>query len=277
MFRLERALIRVSGADRVVFLDNLLTQNVEGLDAARYGALLSPQGKVIADMLLWANGDTIVIETDHKFGEPLLRRLSMYKLRANVALQEATDLRVAYSPDRFDGALADPRIPTGELGWRKLVSANDVSLADDDGSYTSRRFVHGVPDLAADTQPEEIFAGEALLEELNGVDFQKGCFVGQENVSRMKRRATTRRKLCAIAFDGAPFAYGTPIHAGAADIGTVRSTQAGRGIALMRLDRALEAQERGEKLVAGEREIRLDPPDWLILPQRSADSAAGDD
>jgi folate-binding Fe-S cluster repair protein YgfZ len=122
-----------------------------------------------------------------------------------------------------------------------------------------------------------VFAGEALLDELNGVDFQKGCFVGQENVSRMKRRATTRRKLCAIAFAGEAIAYGTPIRAGEADIGTMRSSQPGRAIALMRLDRALEAQERGVKLLAGERDVRLDPPPWLILPQGNAQAAAGDD
>ncbi|MFT3729687.1 MAG: folate-binding protein [Terricaulis sp.] len=278
LFRLERALIRVSGADRVVFLDNLLTQNVEGLDGVRYGALLSPQGKVIADMLLWAVGETIVIETDPKFGEALLRRLNMYKLRARVALENAGDLCVAYSPAPFDAALADPRMPDGALGWRRLAPrAETDALADGDDVFAQLRIGAGVPDLAVDAQSEEVFAGEALLDELRGVDFQKGCFVGQENVSRMKRRATTRRKFCAVAFDGEAIAYGTPVRAGAADIGTMRSAQTGRGIALMRLDRALEAHERGEKLMAGEREIRLDPPAWLILPPTKLEGAAGDD
>jgi hypothetical protein len=278
LFRLERALIRVSGADRVVFLDNLLTQNVEGLDSVRYGALLSPQGKVIADMLLWAEGDAIVIETDTKFGEALLRRLGMYKLRANVTIEDAQDIGVLFSSEAVDGAQADPRMPDCALGWRKVVPASKAaSLQRGAETYLELRLNAGVPDLAADAQPEEIFAGEALLEELHGVDFQKGCFVGQENVSRMKRRATTRRKLCAIAFDGAPIPFGTPIRVGDADIGTVRSTQTGRGIALMRLDRALEAQERGQKLVAGERDLRLDPPPWLILPQGNDNATAGDD
>src|ERR1700745_3144112 len=97
----------------------------------------------------------------------------------------------------------------------------------------------GVPDLGKDIAPEEIFAGEALLEELNGVDFQKGCFIGQENVSRMKRRATTRRKFSPLQCEGAP-AFGAPVKIGDIEIGSVRSALRGRALALVRLDRALE-------------------------------------
>jgi folate-binding protein YgfZ len=276
--RLERALIRVAGPDRISFLDNLLTQRVEGLEGVRYGALLTPQGKVIADTLIWSHGEVVILETDPKFADALLSKLSMYRLRANITLGAAADLAVAFSVDPFEGALADPRMPNGELGWRKLIaSADAAALPEGDETLWSRRFGCSVPDLAVDIQPDEIFAGEALLEELNGVDFQKGCFVGQENVSRMKRRATTRRKLCSVAFSGARFEYGTPIRAGAAEIGAIRSAQRCKAIALIRLDRALEAQERGQKLMAGEIEIHLDPPDWLILPPGAAQAPAGDD
>src|SRR5690606_32158292 len=119
-----------------------------------------------------------------------------------------------------------------------------------------------------DAAPEEVFALEALLEELNGVDFKKGCFIGQENVSRMKRRATTRRKFCPIAFDGEAIPYGATVRAGEAEIGAVRSGGAGRAIALLRLDRALEALDAGAPLSAAGRSIRLDPPPWLTLPAR---------
>jgi folate-binding Fe-S cluster repair protein YgfZ len=111
-----------------------------------------------------------------------------------------------------------------------------------------------------------LFALEALFEELNGVDFHKGCFVGQENVSRMKRRATTRKKLCPIGFAGEAPAPGTPITAGAAVQGDVRTGLAGRALALIRLDRAQEALDKGETLLAGDRPVRLDPPPWLIMP-----------
>jgi folate-binding Fe-S cluster repair protein YgfZ len=108
-----------------------------------------------------------------------------------------------------------------------------------------------------------VFALEALLEELNGVDFQKGCFVGQENVSRMKRRATTRKKFCPISFDGEAPAFGAPILAGDVEVGAVRGGMPGRAIALLRLDRAIEA---AALLHVANRPVRLDPPPWLMLP-----------
>ena len=270
LFHLDRALIRVSGPDAVSFLHNLLTQSVETLDAPRYSALLSPQGKVIADMILWPDADGIVVDAPASRGADLLRRLSMYKLRAQVSVTDAADdLAVIWSATMFDGAAPDPRLSGDDLGYRKLAAhADAVSLADGASALDAMRIGAGVPDLALDAQPEEVFAGEALLEELNGVDFQKGCFVGQENVSRMKRRATTRKKFCRIIFDGAAPTYGAAIKAGGAEIGTVRSSGAGRAIALVRLDRAIEASENGVSLSAEGREIRLDPPPWLILPSR---------
>jgi folate-binding protein YgfZ len=277
-FRLARALISVSGPDREGFLNNLLTQNVEGLTGVRYGALLTPQGKLIADMFVWTHEQAIVIETDPSFGETLAQRLRLYKLRAEVGVEFDAELGVLASTESFEGALADPRAPDGGLGYRRLAPRREAGLYPDEaGALRRQALLAGVPNLALDVKSEEVFAAEALLEELHGVDFHKGCFVGQENVSRMKRRATTRRKLCRIGFDGDGLGFGAPIRAGDAEIGSVRSAEAGCGIALLRLDRALEAQERGQKLFAGEREIRLDPPTWLILPQGKGEAAAGDD
>ena len=270
LFRLDRALIRVSGPDAVSFLHNLLTQNVEGLEAPRYSALLSPQGKVIADMILWPDANGVVIETNSARGADLLRRLTMYKLRAQVNVLDASDaLAVLWSSEVSDGASPDPRFPDGALGYTRLASRDDVTaLRDGAAAFEAKRIALGIPDLARDAQPEEVFAGEALLEELNGVDFRKGCFVGQENVSRMKRRATTRKKFSPIVFDGPPPAFGAAIKSGEVEIGTVRSGMEGRALALLRLDRAIEASENGLPLSAEGREIRLDPPPWLILPSR---------
>jgi hypothetical protein len=269
VYRLDRWLIRVSGPDRVSFLNNLLTQNVEELEGVRYGALLNPQGKVIADMLIWAVGESIVLETDLRYGEDLLRRLSLYKLRAQVTIEGAHELDVLFFEAPFDGAPADPRRPDGSIGYRKLVSREESKdVHEREVAYSRFALEAGVPELAENTQPEELFAGEALLDELNGVDFQKGCFVGQENVSRMKRRATTRRKLCRITYDGERIESGTPVLAGEAEIGSVRATASMLGFALLRLDRALEAAEKGVPLSAGGREIKLFPPSWLTLPSR---------
>ncbi len=263
--RLERMLIRVSGSDALSFLQGVLTQDVERLANAGilYAALLTPQGKVIADMLLWADGEDVFLDIDPARGRDLMARLSMYKLRAQVKL-EVSQCGVVWSEAAFAGALPDPRLQG--LGWRKLEPASDVrALTDGADAYQACRIALGAPDLAIDAAPEEAFALEALLEELNGVDFQKGCFVGQENVSRMKRRATARRKFCPIVFEGPAVAPGTPILAGETDIGGVRTGRAGRALAFVRLDRAIAAREG---LTANGRQVRLDPPPWLLMPPR---------
>lgn len=267
-FRLDRSLIRVSGPDAVNFLNNLLTQDVALLGQAgvQYAALLSPQGKVLADTLLWADGgDGIVIETAPSFGADLVRRLSLYKLRAQISIEDiSTALSALWSPHLFEHARTDPRMPDGALGWRRL--APGAGAQDGAAAYDAHRLALGIPDLAQDAAPEEVFALEALLEELHGVDFQKGCFVGQENVSRMKRRATTRRKFCAVRFDGEAPAPGTPVLAGEIEVGALRSGGPGRAIALVRLDRALAA---GAVLTVAGKPARLAPPPWLLLPTSS--------
>ncbi|MEZ5972848.1 MAG: hypothetical protein R3C31_13650 [Hyphomonadaceae bacterium] len=263
--RIERSLIAVTGPDARPFLQNLLTQDLDNLDGAgvAYAALLSPQGKVSADMFVWERGNDILLDADPSRGADLLRRLSMYKLRANVALADVTDaFDVLVSDAAFEGAIIDPRLAA--LGFRSVSPKRDALVVSPDDT----RIALGVPDLAHDAQPEEVFAGEALLEELNGVAFDKGCFVGQENVSRMKRRATTRKKFCPIDFEGEAIAFGTPVLAGEVEIGSVRTGVAGRAIALLRLDRALDALAAGKSLSAGDRAVWLDPPPWLILPQR---------
>ncbi len=271
-YRLDRALIRVSGPDAASFLNNLLTQDVCKLGAvgAQYAALLSPQGKIVVDMIVSAGaGEEIFLDVDSERGGELLRRLLLFKLRANLSIEDCSGhAAVQFEASAFSGARADPRLPDGSLGWRKIVAhdaAAGLSLGNE--QFDARRLALGIPDLARDAALEEVFALEALLEELHGVDFQKGCFVGQENVSRMKRRATTRRKFCPIAFEAEALPFGTPIRAGEVEIGSVRTGTRGRAIALLRLDRAGEAMAQGVGLTAAGSEVRLDPPPWLILPE----------
>jgi folate-binding protein YgfZ len=270
--RLDRSVIAVTGPDARAFLQNVLTQDLERLDDARviYAALLSPQGKVSADMFVWAREDAVTLDVSPARASDLLRRLSVYKLRAHVTLADVGETRTVLVSERpIEGGAGDPRLR--ELGYRAVSAAEDAkTLAAGDEAYLDKRIALGVPDLAHDAKAEEVFAGEALLEELNGVAFDKGCFVGQENVSRMKRRGTTRKKFCPIVFEGDALEYGTPVLAGDAEIGGVRTGVAGRAIALVRLDRALDAAAAGRTLTAGGRGIRLDPPPWLILPQREA-------
>jgi hypothetical protein len=263
IYQLDRALVRVSGEGAGAFLNNLLTQTIDPAPSPTYAALLTPQGKIIADIMVWRDGAEFLLELDAARADDIARRLHMYKLRASVSVGIDPGLSVLCSFEPFEGAAPDPRLPA--LGWRRLVSDELARThARGDATFDLHRINVGAPDLAKDAGTDEVFALEALLEEFNGVDFQKGCFVGQENVSRMKRRATTRKKFCPIKFEGGALAYGTPIKAGEAEIGSVRTGITGRAIALLRLDRALRANA---PLTADGREVTLDPPPWLILPQ----------
>ncbi len=272
---LPRAVIELAGEDAAAFLDGLVTQSVADrpVGSCVYAGLLTPRGKLIADFFMWRRGeDQFWLDADQAAGAALIKRFMLYKLRAKVTVTDLSTEHGVYAalglaqPSIIPTMQArDPRMPDGELGARFIAQANGP-WRDDAAIYEALRLAAGAPDLARDAGPEELFALEALFEELNGVDFHKGCFVGQENVSRMKRRTTTRKKLCPIAFEGYPPAFGAPITAGAAQLGDVRTGRPGRALALIRLDRALEAQEKGETMMAGDRPVQLDPPPWLILP-----------
>lgn len=243
------ALLSVTGPDALKFLDDLVTQDLAPLatGACAYAGLLTAQGKLIADFFVWRLEAGFLLDVAAARAADLEKRLKLYKLRAAVAIGPAG------APEGLTAL--DPRLPT--LGARR---------PGDPGPALSARLALGVPDLAVDAAPEEVFALEALFEELNGVSFSKGCFVGQENVSRMKRRATTRKKFCPVNFEGDPPPFGAVVTAGAAELGAVRSAIPGRALALLRLDRALEALEKGQTLMVDGRAVRLDPPAWLLLP-----------
>jgi folate-binding protein YgfZ len=188
--------LRAAGPDARGFLDNLLTNDLGRLERQPvvYAGLLTPQGKVFADMFVWRDGDALLLETP---STELLPRLAMYKLRAQATIEDVSDrLQASFHAEAVSGVLAapDPRLPG--YGWRRLAAPG---APHDAKRLLAHRLAAGVPELACDAEPGEVFALEALFEELNGVAFDKGCFVGQENVSRMKRRATTRRKFCRLA------------------------------------------------------------------------------
>ena len=267
--RLDRALFAVSGPDTTEFLQNLVTNDVSLLarQAVIYAGILSPQGKVTADFMLWRADDGVLVDVHARAADALRAKLTLYRLRAKVEIGPIEAGLGVFASDLTGGAIlsaADPRRP--EAGLRAIGPAQGAAPQAEPEAYRAHRIEAGLPDLAHDAAPEEVFALEALFEELNGVDFQKGCFVGQENVSRMKRRATTRKKFCPVTFEGAAPPVGTAVTAGGAEIGGVRSGIEGRAIALLRLDRAHEALEKGEALLAGGKVLHLAAPSWLIMP-----------
>ena len=224
-----RRIIRVGGADRVDFLQGLVTNDVTR--APVWAALLTAQGKYLADFLVVPQGDALLLDVDARLADDLLRRLSMYKLRAAVELAP-TELQVTRGTGTApDGAIPDPRHPA--LGWR-LYGATE---GDDGTDWDAIRVAHAIPESLVELIPNETFILEAGFERLHGVDFRKGCYVGQEVTARMKHKTELRKGLVTVAIDGeAP--VGTPIlMADGREAGTLFTQSGGRAIAHLRFDR----------------------------------------
>lgn len=224
-----RQILRVGGADRVEFLQGLVTNDVTR--APVWAALLSPQGKYLADFLVVPDGESLLIDVDARLAGDLLRRLSMYKLRSAVELTE-TDLKVSRGTGEAPpGAIRDPRHEA--LGWRLYGETE----SDDGTDWDRIRVGHTIPESLVELIPNETFILEAGFERLNGVDFRKGCYVGQEVTARMKHKTELRKGLVTVAIDGAA-PVGTPIlMADGREAGTLFTQSGGRAIAHMRFDR----------------------------------------
>lgn len=253
-FLVHRSIVSVTGADAETFLNGIVTVSATGLAAGelRYGALLTPQGKVIADMLLARDGDAILLDCATSVAPALIKRLTLMKLRAAIAIEERPELGVT----AFDG-WADPRSP--QAPRRKIGPRGETG---DASAYHAIRIASGLAEQGIDFGAEEVFPADINMDLLGGVDFRKGCFVGQEVVSRMKRRGTARRRtLKAIVADGA--AAPTPILANGFEIGMLTSVSGGAGLARVRIDRLADAQAKGETITANSAAITFDNPPWL--------------
>jgi len=250
-----RAVLSVQGPEVGHFLQNLLTADVEHLvpGSATYAALLSPQGKILFDMLVVRAEDGYLIDCAKGMAAGLVQRLTMYKLRAKVEIARREDLAVNVSPLEAAGFFADPRTP--EIGWRGIGPAG-VPEAE---GYDAARIALGLADSEADIGSGEVFPHEANLDQLGGVNFRKGCYVGQEVVSRMEHRGTARSRILPVTLDGEAPPKGTEIRAGEKQVGTLLSSSGNVALALLRLDRLAEA---GEPLRAGGVTFTVRKPQW---------------
>lgn len=268
----DRALLTVSGPDARHFLHNVVTCNVNTLPAggARYGALLMPQGKIVSDFLIYApvaTPDTFLLDAPAAVAPDLLKRLTMYRLRSKVEFAAADDLAVvaAWDGAQIEGgeAFADPRLEA--LGTRLVLpKAQAEALTGDGEAYAAHRIALGIPQGGADFIYGDAFPHEADMDQLGGVDFKKGCYIGQEVVSRTQHRGIARTRAVEALFESAPEA-GSEIRAGEKTVGRIGSSTRGQGIALVRLDRAAEAKAGGLPLVAGGVEVTLKRPDWATF------------
>ncbi len=266
----DRGVIQVSGDDATSFLQGLLTNDVErlGVGEARYAGLLSPQGKILFDMLVVRapaeTGAAFLLDCAAVQAVDLTRRLGFYKLRARVSIADASSALavVAYWGEEPDGApgsvrYADPR--DSRLGWREILPRAAARTVGDEHAptYEALRIGAGVPKGGVDFLYGDAFPHDANFDLLQGVDFAKGCYVGQEVVSRMKHRGAARKRIERVKVLGEPPPPGTPVLDGELAAGTLGSSSGREGLAMLRLDRVEDANAAGRALSAGGVRLQL--------------------
>jgi folate-binding protein YgfZ len=264
----DRALLTLSGEDSREFLQGLISNDVDKIADGRaiYAALLTAQGKYLHDFFVFELDGSLALECEKARVDDLMRRLRMYKLRAKIELEILGDdwaviaITGDAGPDLARGVIyEDPRHDA--LGARAALPAADLAElnlpAGAREDYDALRLKLGVPESGSDLVPEKSLLMESGFEQLNGVDFEKGCYVGQEVTARMKYRALIRKRLFPVRFDGPAPAPGTPIHYGDVAIGEMRSSQNGHGLALLRIETVEAAQKADADLISGDARLRV--------------------
>jgi tRNA-modifying protein YgfZ len=276
----DRGVIKVAGDDARTFLHGLVSADMLALapGAARFSALLTPQGKIVADFFVAeapsAQGGGFFLDVARSLTSTLVAKLNLYKLRSRLIIEDLSEILGVVAA--WDGeaattyglGYADPRLPA--LGLRVMVAphlaaaaAADIGAALLDASeYEAHRIALGIPSGGVDYRYGDAFPHEADMDQLHGIDFAKGCYVGQEVVSRMEHRGSARTRAVPVRYEGAAPAAGSAVMAGERQLGTMGSATAGNGLALLRLDRVAEAQSNGQPLLADGVPIRPVKPDW---------------
>jgi tRNA-modifying protein YgfZ len=276
----DRGVVKVAGDGARDFLHGLVTTDILALTlgTARFCALLTPQGKIIADFIVAEAqaraGGGFFLDVERSILGPLVAKLNLYRLRAKVIVEDLSEVLGVLAA--WDGAgttaqglsYPDPRLP--KLGLRVMLPPHLAAAAAaelgaalvDAGQYEAHRIALGVPQGGADFSYGDAFPHETDMDQLGGVDFGKGCYIGQEVVSRMEHRGAARTRAVPVRFDGAAPTAGAAVTAGDRQVGTMGSAVAGRGLALLRLDRVSDAMAQGESLSAAGVTLHLVKPAW---------------
>ena len=256
-----RGVLEIGGPDRADFLQGLITNDVAkiGENSAIYAALLTAQGRFLHDFFLVSAGDSWLLDGEEARLPDLVRRLTMYRLRSKVTLTPRPDLAVLAV---FGGDLPaisgvcfpDPRNPA--LGWRAIVSRETAAAlaSANDAAYDVLRLSLGVPDGSRDLVPEKSLLMESGFDALNGIDWNKGCYIGQELTARMKYRALVKKQLVPVSVSGTLPAPGTAIMAGADEVGEMRSGRDGAALAVLRLDALDKPMRAGDAVISARSE-----------------------
>ncbi|MFM9843548.1 MAG: YgfZ/GcvT domain-containing protein [Dongiaceae bacterium] len=275
----RRGVLRITGVDRVSFLQGLVTNDVARAAAGQpvYSALLTAQGRFLHDFFIVPQSDALLLDCEAERRADLMRRLGMYKLRAKVTIEDKTDALTVIllwgdglEPEalRTGDAVAiyaDPRLPA--LGARAIVAADSAASwiakhgvnAVDEASYDRHRIALGVPDGSRDLPVERALLLENGFDELHGIDWQKGCYIGQEVTARMRYRSLVRKHLLPVSIDGPTPDFGAPITLDGAEAGEMRSAVDGLGLALLRQE-ALDKVGPGRELLCAKATLRPLPP-----------------
>lgn len=255
-----RAVLRISGADARAWLQGLVTNDVEHIGAgeARFAGFLTPQGKIIADFFVVPDGDGLLLDCAAELAAPLAKRLTMYRLRAQVVISDVSAALAVAAGWDGPGPVAsqgrifdDPR--DARLGWRAIAPPSEIEKLGEPASeseWHAHRIACGAPEGGADFVWGETFPHEANMDRLNGIDFKKGCYVGQEVVSRVEHRGLARKRVAQVGIDGPAAPVGSVILAGDIAIGVMGSSAGATGLALLRLDKADDARAAGKALTA---------------------------
>lgn len=268
----DRGIVEITGPDAASFLQGLITNDVAKVDAKTsiYAALLTPQGKVIYDFLIFAAPAGFFLDCVRAYAGDLAERLKKYKLRAKISVADRSgDFAVVALASNGPAlsATVDPRLK--QLGRRTILPAADAEIElraagyvlKPEADYQAQRLVLGVPDAACDIPPETFFPLDCNFEELNGVDFTKGCYVGQELTARMKHRATARKRFLPVSAASTLPPAGTALKLDGAEIGELRGAIGTTGMALVRLDRLGNATEASGEGVT----VNIGRPSYPII------------
>ena len=271
----NRRFIRISGQEGEHFLQNLITTDIASLPPgeARPGALLTPQGKILFDFMVWRDGDAFVLETDSDQMEALVRRLTMYKLRAAVEIS-AMDEQGATLLWGDGASVAGPEdVRFSRAGIRLVRLAGQVEADVPEGDYDLLRVEAGIAASGADFDLQDAYPHDVLMDLNGGLSFRKGCYVGQEVVSRMQHRGTARRRLVRIEAEAPLPPTGTEITAAGKPVGRLGTVRDRQALAIVRTDRVGAAVAAGIPLLAGEVTLTASLPDWsgLAFPAQEGD------